>query len=239
MAASYCGTYRDVYVSRVLGVKGEDTPGTRTGKAIHEAVYAALTAYIKGSGPEPFEPGQPEGVDAELVRMAYSYTAAEASAAIARQRAMFPGASEEDVRTSAMPFLLEHRIDGSRLGLSDQLAIDAFDFMRRIVFDLKYLRPGSRPEPWRRLYVAGYALVLEGAYEVPVDVGCIVYVSRAGSGMRVKRDIFFIDDELRGWWVEMRDRKLEIAASGADPGLPKACYGECPYRAYCLRGRLG
>jgi hypothetical protein len=28
----------------------------------------------------------------------------------------------------------------------------------------------------------------------------------------VKKDLFFANDELRNWWIEERDRKLEITA---------------------------
>ncbi|MGC9209506.1 MAG: type I-A CRISPR-associated protein Cas4/Csa1 [Nitrososphaeria archaeon] len=238
IASRYCETGRDVYVSRVLGIRGEETEPISTGTLVHRVVYETLGAIMESGEPPGFSSlgvSEKEG----LLRQVYDYTAASAMAALAEVRSRFPFMPSRDVSRIGLPFLLEFRVDGSMLGLSSSLSVDAFDYLRRIVFDLKYLRPESRPEPWRRLYVTGYALVLESIYEVPVDAGCLVYVKFREGKLMVSRDIFFISDELRREWIEERDRKLEIAAGRVDPGLPRVCYDACPYRSYCLRGRLG
>jgi CRISPR-associated protein Csa1 len=138
------------------------------------------------------------------------------------------------VRASALPFLVEHKVDGSLLGLSGLLSVDCYDYLHGVIFDLKYLRPGSTAEPWRRLYSAGYAIALESVYEIPIDVGCVVCISLVNNQLKVSRDLFFIGDDVRGWWLEERDKKLEIVAQKKDPGLPKKCYDACLYLKYCL-----
>lgn len=50
--------------------------------------------------------------------------------------------------------------------------------------------------------------------------------------------MFLINDELREWWVEERDRKIEIVAQRRDPGIPGKCPKECIYMNVC-RGLSG
>jgi len=40
---------------------------------------------------------------------------------------------------------------------------------------------------------------------------------------------------LRQWWIEERDRKLEIVAEGKDPGKPERsqCKEDCMYFKVC------
>jgi CRISPR-associated protein Csa1 len=51
----------------------------------------------------------------------------------------------------------------------------------------------------------------------------------------VRKDLFFASDELRQWWIEERDRKLEIVAEGKDPGKPERsqCKEDCMYFKVC------
>ena len=131
---------------------------------------------------------------------------------------------------TAIPFLVEHRISGELLGLSGLLGIDCYDYLRNVVFDLKV---ADEAKDWFRLYPTGYAIVLESVYEIPVDVGCTVYVSFRENKLTVSTDLFFINDDMRSWWVEERDKKLEIVAQKKDPGFPNTCYEDCMYRAEC------
>ena len=55
------------------------------------------------------------------------------------------------------------------------------------------------------------------------------------SRITVKKDLFFASDELRNWWIEERDRKLEIVAEGKDPGKPSRseCNQNCMFYHVC------
>ena len=75
-----------------------------------------------------------------------------------------PYANEMDLMGTAVPFLVEHKLSGELLGLSDILSVDCFDYLRTIMFDLKVT---SLREDWHRLYSLGYALVLKASTKSP------------------------------------------------------------------------
>lgn len=143
-----------------------------------------------------------------------------------------PYASEMDLLATAVPFLIEHKLSGELLGLSDILSVDCFDYLRTIMFDLKVT---SVKEDWHRLYSIGYALVFESIHEVPVDICCTVYLSVENGKISVQKDLFFANDELRQLWLEERDKKLEIVAERKDPGKPEPlqCKEYCQYYNVC------
>lgn len=252
IGSQYCPTARDVFVSRVKGVRGETNVHVWTGTSIHKAVSTIVLSFVEGHDAPNFEEWwkkenptyprndtanesqTPETSRKELVRSVWNQTSSECRGALLSRRSAQPYATEHDVSASALPFLVEHKVDGRLLGLSGLLSVDCYDYLHGIIFDLKYLRPASMSEPWRRLYIAGYAVALESVYETPIDVGCLVYISQVNGQLRVSRDLFFIGDDVRGWWLEERDKKLEIIAQKKDPGLPKKCYDACLYLKYCL-----
>ena len=147
-------------------------------------------------------------------------------------RAVSLTATEMDLMGTAVPFLVEHKLSGELLGLSDILSVDCFDYLRTIMFDLKVT---SFQEDWHRLYSLGYALVFESIHEVPVDICCTVYLNIENGKISVQKDLFFANDELRQWWLEERDKKLEIVAERRDPGKPERsqCKEYCQYYKVC------
>ncbi|MEM0287282.1 MAG: type I-A CRISPR-associated protein Cas4/Csa1 [Nitrososphaerota archaeon] len=253
VGAQYCATARDVFVARVRGIEGKSNIHAITGSLVHKAVSTVVLSYVE-EGREPdfdewwkreasifgsLNEEQGASMSAQeglkkFVKSAWNQTSSECLGALLARRSAQPYASEHDVRVSALPFLVEHKVDGRLLGLSGILSVDCYDYLHGVIFDLKYLRPGSAQQPWRRLYSAGYAIVLESVYEIPIDVGCVIYVSLVNNQLKVSRDIFFIGDDVRGWWLEERDKKLEIIAQKKDPGLPSKCYDACLYLKYCL-----
>jgi len=128
---------------------------------------------------------------------------------------------------TSMPFLVEHRLDGSLLGCSGIISVDCYDFLHNIVFDVKV------GEGRGRLYTTGYALVIESIYEIPVDIGCVVTLN-FGESLSITKDLHYIDANLRSQWIEERDRKAEIAFKEIDPGKAENCSRFCLYRSRCL-----
>jgi len=240
VCSRYCPTGRDVYLDRVRGVRGMRTRKLILGAAIHETVRSTLNAFIEGREME-FE-GWYEGVllskgvseRDEAVRArsrdAWRLTRVACENRLMEGTSRQPYASERDVMATAVPFLVEHRITGDLLGLSGLLRIDCFDYLRNIVFDIKV---SDESPDWYRLYPTGYALVLESVYEIPVDVGCTVYVRPRDDKITVERDLFFVSDDLRSWWVEERDEKLKMVSQRTDPGFPNECPGGCIYSEAC------
>ncbi len=240
VCSMYCPTGRDVFLNLVNKVEGTLNSKVILGAAIHETVRTFLNAYIDGKNmdfDEWYESVLKEKgimkrdeVVEDLSRRAWHFTRMSCESRFLENSSRQPYASKRDVMATALPFLVEHRISGELLGLSGLLGIDCFDYLRNVVFDLKV---SDEERDWYRLYPTGYAIVLESVYEIPVNVGCIVYVKFRNKKLTVTNDLFFINDDLRSWWVEERDKKLETVAQKKDPGFPNACYQECMYRAEC------
>ncbi|GBC73005.1 hypothetical protein HRbin04_00400 [archaeon HR04] len=109
----------------------------------------------------------------------------------------------------ALPFTLEYEIDGKRIGLSERLRVDALGHFM-VVFELK---TGKRSE-YHKLATTGYAIALESMLEHPVNVGCVVYLNFEENITTpiIKREVHAIDESLRRWFIEERDKKMEILA---------------------------
>lgn len=140
-----------------------------------------------------------------------------------------PYIGEDALAATVVPVVVEQKLDGSFLGLSSNLSADAFTFSEPMISDLKF----GEPQRFHRLTTTGYSLVLEALHDFPISIGCIVYVQFKQGRIFVQRDFHLIDDELRQWFVEERDRKARMVADEIDPGLPDECYAACPYLEYC------
>jgi len=241
VCSKYCPTDRDVYLSHVEKVRGKPNVKVALGKMFHGVVSDALQAFIRRQSLNFDEwlsrvrwseiPAKPEEV-VEPARKVWEYIVKLCEARYADLAARQPYASEQDLIASTAPFLIEHKISGELLGLSGLLSLDCYDYLHCIMFDLKV---EAEPQEWHRLAPVGYALVFESVHEVPVDVCCIVYLNLVNGRVTVKKDLFFANDELRNWWIEERDRKLEITAEARDPGKPSQaeCNVNCMYYHAC------
>ena len=241
VCGKFCPTARDVYLTYV-----EKKPGKRTHEILLGAIAHNLLEFVFGTARRgkfdlSFEDwwsgelgrrGQVESAQAieSCLRPLWELVLSQAKAAYLETRAAHPYADEPHLLAVALPFLVEHKLSGSLLGLSGTLSVDCYDYLRHIVFDVKV---GGQPRDFYRLYPTGYALVLESLYEVPVDVGCSINVNFKNGRVSVNRDIFFIGDDLRNWWIEERDRKQEIVAKRRDPGRAENCPQSCMFLEVC------
>lgn len=244
VCSKYCPTSRDVYLNHVEGVRGKPNYKIALGKMLHGVVSDCIQSFIKQENLSFQQwtqkirwkeiPAKPQQMlpPAEKV---WNYITKLCQAKLADIAARQPYATKQDQIMSAAPFLVEHKISGELLGLSGLLSLDCYDYLHNIIYDLKV---AAEPTEWHKLAPTGYALVFESIHEVPVDIGCIVYLNIKGEKIRVKRNLFFISDELRQWWIEERDSKLEIVAQGEDPGKPSKnqCPKDCIYRHTCYGG---
>lgn len=145
-------------------------------------------------------------------------------------KAKYPFLNDESLVQLSFPFSTELVLDGSLLGLSKYLRVDAAWMFGGIIFDVK---TGYREE-WHRVQVAGYSLAFESFFERPVDIGCIVYVDQAGEGLRVERDFFIVSDYLRAKFLERRDELQMMFMRSEEPRVAQKCPANCLLRDYCL-----
>lgn len=240
VCSKYCPTGRDVFVNIVEEKKGKISKEIALGAAIHETVRTAINAFMEGKDIsfEGWYEGtlRRKGVKRRIKtivdrsKAAWDFARVRCESRLIGRTSRQPYASKRDLMATALPFLMDHRISGELLGLSGLLSVDCYDYLRGIVFDMKV---SEEERDWYSLYPTGYAIVLESVYEIPVDVGCTVYIKFRNERLVVNRNLFFINDDLRSWWLEERDEKLEMVAQKKDPGFPKKCYPKCMYQEEC------
>lgn len=141
----------------------------------------------------------------------------------------YPTIGVDALVSKAVPVLVEHALDGMPLGLSGPLNVDAISFREPVVMDLKF---GGLREP-QALRLAGYALAWEAAYEVPVNLGCLVYARFGDGRWSVERRFFLLGERVRQAFLEQRDERQRLVFQELDPGLPAECPAFCPLWSAC------
>ncbi len=161
----------------------------------------------------------------------WTYEVSQIAANVDRTLAKHPYISLDALVHTAIPVVVEQRLDGRFLGLSPNLSADALSFAP-IVLDLKT----GEFRSWQYLSTTGYALVLEALNETPIDVGVLVNTAFINNRLRIVRTPHIIDDSLRMRFIEIRDEMMELIANAQDPGIAKRCPADCPYIRIC-RGK--
>ncbi len=159
----------------------------------------------------------------------WEYCVNQIVASVDRVRTAQPYIGLDALVNSAIPVVVEQKLDGRNLGLSGHLSADAYG-VEGVVLDIK---TGARRR-FHRLATTGYALVIESIHEYPVDVGCIVYCwFKDKPPPTIEYDVHSIDEPLRQEFLELRDTAMRLIYSEKDPGLPPKCYEDCPYWEEC------
>ncbi len=139
--------------------------------------------------------------------------------------------NEETLVQLAFPAATEIIIDGSLLGLSKCLKMDATNLFGGIIFDLKV----GKKEEWHKVQIAGYALAFESFFERAIDIGCVVYINYFNKQIRVEREFFVISDEIRAKFLERRDELQMILLREKEPKVAEKCPKHCVFRGWlCL-----
>ncbi len=240
ICSKYCPTSRDVYLRHVLKKKGEITYPVSLGLVVHAVINEAYKQVRQRN----FNPNFDEWYslqkfdikgDEKLIKkyagMVWKHVLANAESRFRNAMSAQPYSTEEDMIATSAPFLIEHKISGELIGCSGILSVDCYDYLHNIIFDVK---TGIKKEEinFYKLYATGYALVFESIYEVPVDIGCTVFLNFKDDRLLVERQLFHINDELRSWWIEERDKKAEMVYEERDPGIAE-CERQCMYAAEC------
>ena len=240
VAYRYCDTFRSVWLRRRLGVRGVVYKGSPVwwGRVVHEIIdYAARDVR-------------------EIVLRGYPiHRAYEELSANAWRRAREVGAPDRKVvdfyrsmvliflsqhlsmttihwgeGVGSIPFFTEYRIDGTPLGLSNQLRIDALT-ESNIIIEFKYGVNGNAID--HRVGLAGYALALESELELPVDFGLLIYISKIDWNPKIRVEPVFIDDYLRREFLENRDEAIDVLMRAQPPEYASNCNRNCPLWEYC------
>ncbi len=240
ICSKYCPTARDVFLDRVMKAAPQINENVILGGAIHRTAGAVINMFLDGQKAD-FERWYAEAMQTrnitnplasvkEKSRLVWEHVARNCESRYGNRASEQPYASRRDVVATSVPLLVEHKVSGELLGLSGLLSVDCYDYLRGVVFDLKVTQ---EERDWYRLAPTGYAIVLESVYEVPIDVGCVSYAWFQGGGLRIRRDIFFINDDLRSWWLEERDAKIDMVAQRIEPSVAGKCYEDCIYWQSC------
>lgn len=233
-AAPYCPTRRDVWLRRAVKVPPELNEQLKVGLTIHEIIHATLkclrkyvlttqhpwTTYEDVLGEVMKAVNIPEGMNGwgtQLIKYMIIQTLAEASWNVVGEGA-----------TPWLPWISEVRVDGSSLGLSKNLRIDALTGSN-ILVDFKMGRPCEN----HKLMVTAYAMALEANLEVPIDYGIIIYVNGVNDSLNIKSEPIYVTSELRKDFIDSRDEVVDMLLSDREPPKAQACIPSCPYRNQC------
>ena len=255
----YCETSRDTYLRHVQKVSVPASEEMVTGRIYHQAMaelYPTTKRLIYREGmsictdlPQILMERLPDAIIeaeeqlsqvkcsteiskyvGENLRKLWSFEVNRIASSIFAYLAKYKYLSDDSLINHALPFVVEHKLDGQYLGLSSNLSADAINMSGMLICDLK---TGPKRD-FHKLSATGYALVYESLYEVPINIGCTVYLSfpKNHPTPHIERDFFIISDEVRQWFVEERDSKQDLIFYERDPGK---CQNpsKCRYREYC------
>lgn len=235
IAYNYCNTRRDVFMRKVMNVKGNyEKPQLVLGNYVHKVFSKALkdVRAILVLSKDPievlndlkFDIDCPENIKEYCVKLYKYLVLMWVSESIKSQ--MFYGGEA----IGFIPWLSEIRVDGSYIGLSDRLCIDALaDFA---IVEIK----AGKKEEFHKLSLAGYALAVESNLDVPVDYGVLVYINGfQRNQIEIRFDEVYISPDLRKEFLDRRDEVIDMILSGRDPGMPERCPDTCPFYEVCRK----
>lgn len=220
---SKCG-WRHLWLRHKAGVKPEATEAMSNGMWAHIAFHTAARdvrrLLARGYKPwlvlEKLLSRRPQWYRDSLPRWVldlYRYLVVSWAGEAAGHTLYYGG-----VGVGFMPWLTEYRVDGSPLGLSKRLRVDAIG-ESGIVVEVKL----GYPTWWHKIAVAGYALALESSLEAPIDYGLVIGVIING-GLRLEVEPVYIASYLREEFLRARDEAIDVLLSDYEP--PQGSCGE-------------
>jgi len=242
-----CQTMRDIYLKYVEGLKPKPNAYMLSGLAYHEVIKEALYQIkrliyqrpVNGSEiiEELFSSDIPDAICDRLnvnssirenCRKFFKYIVIQCSSQIDRILAKYPYADADCIVGKALPPIVERKVDGSLIGLSENLSVDFF-IPYNAIADLK----SGEIRDQNTIALAGYALALESDEMTDVNFGFIIYLRFKNGFVNFKLRHILIGDELRRRFLELRDEMIELVDSGKDPGKPDSCPKNCCFYGVC------
>lgn len=263
IANRYCPTYRDIYLRKIVNIFAPVSFKTVRGWVYHD-ICSEFPSFVRGKlyslglirGCELFKVLMSErgsfidsifkchnvdkyvkGEEYNVLKfdsgLLFDYLVLSVCARLDEILCNLSYLKVENVVSKLLPVFEEKIVDGRFLGLSRELKVDVF-LDNRLVIDVKT----GDVRDFHRYTLAGYALAIEADSEIPVDYGVISYLSIKDGFVKIRNDVFFIDDALRREFIEIRDKAFDIIQLGEDPGYPTSCPDYCIYYDYCSSRRL-
>ena len=233
VAYRYCPTLRDVWLRR-RGVRGEARGPVAVGRAVHEVFHSVAVDLRR----ELARGVRVEDVYERLYHRASGRVGGFGWWAVRLYRLLALAWAGEAAGRSLLnggwgfgwlPMLTEYLVDGSPLGLSSQLRVDAVG-EAGVVVEVKY---GLGPSRRHAAALAGYALALEAEAEAPVDYGVLVYVNGVPRGEpRLRVEPVYIGPRLREEFLRLRDEAIDTLLQG-EPPRATGCSEACPFYTAC------
>ncbi len=231
---SYCPTRRDTWLRRMMKIYPESNDTLKTGLLVHELIHKTIKHVRKylaiNDNPwDVYRDVVEEVVGSAEIPESIRSWAVQLVKYIAIQ--LVAEASWSSVGDGINPWLSwisEVRVDGSLLGLSKNLRVDALTGSN-IVVDFKL----SKPYENHKLMITAYAMVLEANLEVPVDYGLIIYINGVGSSLNIKVESLCISSYLRKDFIDARDEVIDMVLGEREPPKATSCNPACPFKNYC------
>jgi len=244
VAYRYCSTRRDVWLRRVLKIRAGPPPRLLSiGSAVHRVFHVSNTLFLEAAvryrdpgevydymiqyGKEALELENLDPKTADWIWRLFKILTHAFIGSMALRMIWHPGSRGYE----GFLWLTEHYIDGSMLGLSQNLRVDAYG--EGIVVEIKY----GKPMEFHKIGLAGYALVLEANYEVPVNYGLLIYVNNGARGNPgISIQSLYLSTSLRKFFIDQRDEVIDLILSEVEPPKPPKCPEGCPYYSICNNG---
>jgi len=220
----FCPSRRDLWLRRRVGVEGEASDGMKKGFAIHSIFHISSSVVAKAifSGYSPWDAY--EYGYRQCIKSAKMYSNIVNVEKLCKEFSFIWSSMAMEL---GLPIAItEFTVDGSLIGLSRNLRVDAL-FEGSVIIELKY---GS----FRRDYIdalAGYAIAMESFIEMPIDFGILMLVNSDGTAIKIEP--VYIGNDVRREFIELRDEAIDILLSDIEPPKASSCPSTCPYKRYC------
>ncbi|MFN3804747.1 MAG: type I-A CRISPR-associated protein Cas4/Csa1 [Pyrobaculum sp.] len=228
-AYGYCPTMRNVYLRYVLGERGVATKPLLEGRILHDTLSRAMEDYkLYALSGRPMSPRVEDVADEfrPKAEVLYRHVAARLLGEHAYVVASGLARSRDAAAFYVAPMATNVAIDGSPLGLSyvvpDGITVGA-------VVEFKF-GPSQNVD----VALAGYAMAVEAEYNVPIDYGIYVNIF-VNNTVEYRTYVYYLNDQVRQKFLQMRDRAIEIVTSKRDPGVAESCSKYCPFYHICHR----
>jgi len=239
VSSKYCPTRRDVWLRRVAKVKPKLTDQLCIGRVVHEIIHRVFSearkmlilGYPGWSVYEELSTKIPDilrglningdGWATDFYKTLLLTVASEAEEAQAVNGSI--------PAIGWIPWITECKVDGTYIGLSSSLSVDALT-EGGVIVEIKY----GKPMDFHKLSLAGYSLALEANLEIPFDYGILVYINgRLYGRPRIHVKPVYISNELRRWFLDERDEIIDMILSEEEPPKPTTCPVNCPFKEVC------